>query len=251
VKYIASCSFGKDSLAMILKLLELNYPLDEVVYFDIGAEFESIYTNKELIKKELGKREIQFTELKPKHNFFYTMLEKEVYKRNGQKQSGYKWCGGLCRWGTTLKLNAIKENNKKYGDEFIVEYVGIAVDEQERLLRERVKRCENRLKLYPLAEWGMTEKGCLNHCYSKGFSWNENGIELYKVLDRVSCWCCRNKNLKELENMFLFLPDYWEKLKELQSKIDIPFRSDGKTVFDLENIFRNKNILFCGEKKDE
>ena len=114
MKYIASCSFGKDSLAMILKLLELNYPLDEVVYFDIGAEFESIYQNKERIKKELGKREIQFTELRPKQDFFYMMLEKEVHKRDGTIQHGYKWCGGMCRWGTTLKLNAIKENNKKF-----------------------------------------------------------------------------------------------------------------------------------------
>lgn len=247
VKYIASCSFGKDSLAMILKLLELNYPLDEIVYFDIGAEFESIYQNKQRVKELSRNRDILFTELKPKQDFFYLMLEKEVHKRNGVKQQGYKWCGGLCRWGTTLKLNAIKENNKKYGNEFIVEYVGIAVDEQKRLIRERVKRCNNRLKLYPLAEWGMTEKDCLDYCYSKGFNWNENGVELYKVLDRVSCWCCRNKNLKELENMFLFLPDYWKKLKELQSKIDIPFK-DRYSIFDLEKRFRERNILFCEVK---
>lgn len=248
MKYIASCSFGKDSLAMILKLLELNYPLDEIVYFDIGAEFGAIYRNKEKVKEILRNRDILFTEIKPKQDFFYTMLNKPVHKRNGKKQLGYKWCGGMCRWGTTLKLNAIKENNKKYGNEFIVEYVGIAVDEQERLLRERVKRCENRLKLYPLAEWGMTEKDCLQYCYSKGFSWEENGIELYKVLDRVSCWCCRNKNMKELENMFLFLPSYWEKMKELQLKIDIPFK-DKYTIFDLEKKFKENNILFCEVKE--
>lgn len=34
-KYIASCSFGKDSLAMIIKIKELGMPLDEVVYCDI------------------------------------------------------------------------------------------------------------------------------------------------------------------------------------------------------------------------
>lgn len=242
MKYIASCSFGKDSLAMILKLLELNYPLDEVVYFDIGAEFESIYQNKEKLKRILEEKNILFTELKPKQDFFYSMLEKPITKRTGQTQNGYKWCGGLCRWGTTLKLQAINENNRKYHDN-VIEYVGIAVDEQDRLLRQRVKRCSNRVKLYPLAEWGMTEMDCLNYCYSKGFSWNENGIELYKVLDRVSCWCCRNKNLKELENIFLFLPDYWEKLKELQSKIDIPFK-DRYSVFDLEKKFKAKNILF-------
>jgi hypothetical protein len=171
------------------------------------------------------------------------MLEKPVHKRNGTVQRGYKWCGGLCRWGTRLKLDAINKDRKKYGDDFIVEYVGIAVDEQDRVLRERVKRCDKRLKLYPLTEWGMTEKDCLEYCYSKGFSWNENGVELYSVLDRVSCWCCRNKNLKELENMYLFLPDYWKKLEELQSKIDIPFK-DKYSIFDLKEKFRKKNELF-------
>lgn len=242
MKYIASCSFGKDSLAMILKLLELNYPLDEVVYFDIGAEFKSIYENKEKIKKVLSEREIQFTELKPKKDFFYTMLQKPVNKRDGTTQNGYKWCGGLCRWGTTLKLEAISENNKKYENDFIVEYVGIALDETERILRERVKTCTNRLKLYPLAEWAMTEKDCLEYCYKQGYTWNEDGVDLYKILDRVSCWCCKNKNLKELENMFLYLPTYWQKLKELQAQIDIPFKQE-YSIFELEQKFKDKNSL--------
>ena len=32
MKYVASVSFGKDSLAMILRLIEENKPLDEVVF---------------------------------------------------------------------------------------------------------------------------------------------------------------------------------------------------------------------------
>ena len=34
MKYIASCSFGKDSLAMILTIIEHGLPLDEVVFYD-------------------------------------------------------------------------------------------------------------------------------------------------------------------------------------------------------------------------
>lgn len=230
---------GKDSLAMILKLLELGYPLDEVVYFDIGMEFNCIYKNLKKLEILLKSKGITLTVLKPEKSFLYTMLEKPVNKRDGTKQNGYKWCGGLCRWGTSLKLNAIKENNKKYGNDFIVEYVGIAVDEQERLLRERVKRCENRLKLYPLAEWGMTEKDCLSYCYSKGWDWQENNVELYSILDRVSCWCCKNKNLKELKNMFLYLPEYWDKLKNLQKQIEIPFKRN-YNIFDLEIKFKEE-----------
>lgn len=50
MKFIASVSFGKDSLAMLLRLLEEKYPLNEVVYFDIGVEFDSIRANAERMK---------------------------------------------------------------------------------------------------------------------------------------------------------------------------------------------------------
>lgn len=45
MKYIASCSCGKDSLAMVLMLIEKQYPLDYVLFFDAGKEFKSIYKN--------------------------------------------------------------------------------------------------------------------------------------------------------------------------------------------------------------
>lgn len=41
-KYIASVSFGKDSLAMLLMLIEKRYKLDEVVFYDTGMEFQAI-----------------------------------------------------------------------------------------------------------------------------------------------------------------------------------------------------------------
>lgn len=36
-KFVASVSFGKDSLAMLLKIIEEGLPLDEVVFYDTGA----------------------------------------------------------------------------------------------------------------------------------------------------------------------------------------------------------------------
>ena len=87
----------------------------------------------------------------------------------------------------------------------------------------------------------MTEKDCLDYCYKNGWNWLENDIALYSVLDRVSCWCCRNKNLKELKNIYNFLQNYWEKLRELQKKIDIPFRNKS-TIFELENQFKNQSL---------
>ena len=86
----------------------------------------------------------------------------------------------------------------------------------------------------------MIEKDCLQYCYDKGFNWEEDGIELYSILDRVSCWCCCNKNLKELKNYYKYLPNYWSKLKELQSKTDRPMKYNKYSVFDLEERFENE-----------
>ena len=33
--YIASCSFGKDSIATILTALEMNEPIDEVIFSEV------------------------------------------------------------------------------------------------------------------------------------------------------------------------------------------------------------------------
>ena len=230
MKYVASVSFGKDSLAMLLRLIEENKPLDEVVFYDTGMEFKCIYNIRDKVVPMLLENNIKYTELKPKEPFEYTMFDKPVKKRNGTISKGYSWCGGRCRWGTTEKLKAIE----KYCED-CYEYVGIAYDEPQRLNKERKGN-----KLFPLADWKMAEKECLQYCYDKGFNWEEDGIELYNILDRVSCWCCCNKNLKELKNYYKYLPNYWNKLKELQSKTDRPMKYNKYSVFDLEERFKNE-----------
>lgn len=231
MKYIASVSFGKDSLAMLLKLIEDKKPIDEVVFYDTGMEFKAIYNIRDKILPLLEKNNIKYTELKPKEPFLYTMFEKPVNKRDGNISYGYSWCGGRCRWGTTEKLKAIEKYCQ--GN---YEYVGIAYDEPKRLVKERKGH-----KLFPLADWQMTEKDCLEYCYKKGFNWQEDGIELYSILDRVSCWCCCNKNLKELRNYYKHLPSYWNKLKELQKKTSRPMKYNKYSVFDLEEKFKTEN----------
>ena len=49
MKYIASVSFGKDSLAMLLKIIDEKLPLDEVLFYDTGMEFKAIYSIRDKI----------------------------------------------------------------------------------------------------------------------------------------------------------------------------------------------------------
>ena len=226
MKYIANVSFGKDSLAMVLMLIEKGWPLDEVIFYDTGKEFQAIYRLRDKVKSFLESKGIRFTQLEPDKTFDYRMFEHKT--KSGK--TGYGWCGGRCRWGTTYKVAALD----KYGKGAHV-YIGIAADEHNRL-----QKSYGEAKSFPLVEWNMTESDCLAYCYSQGFDWNENGVELYKILDRVSCWCCRNKNLRELKSMYQHLPDYWQKLKEIQTLLPAPMKGDGKSVFDLERRFASE-----------
>lgn len=211
MKYIASCSCGKDSLAMILTLIEKEFPLDYVVFFDAGKEFESIYRNWNKLTVLLDKHNIKYKVLKPNNSFDYYFAEHVT--KTGKK--GYSWCGGVCRWMTTMKVKAINDFYDQF-NEPIVEYIGIANDEQDRIT---LKRNDKTVKVYPLALFNMTENDCLVKCYKNGFEWKEgNGVDLYDVLDRVSCYCCANKNLKELKAIYKHLPIYWQKLKDMQTK---------------------------------
>ena len=71
MKYIASCSCGKDSIAMVLTIIEKKIPLDYVIFFDTGKEFKSIYKNWEKLTEILRKNNIGYEKLQPSKSFDY------------------------------------------------------------------------------------------------------------------------------------------------------------------------------------
>jgi len=245
MKYIASVSFGKDSLAMLLRIMEEKKPLDAVVFYDTGMEFDAIYRIRDRMKPILSQVGINFIELHPSEPFLYSMLERPVKSRqDGSCHQGYAWCGGRCRWGTTAKTAAIRKFKKSISDE-VTDYVGIATDEPDRFEKEKSAG-----KVLPLVEWDMTEADCLSYCRHRGWNWSEKSpvtvsgmIDLYDILDRVSCWCCANKNLRELQNIYWYLPQYWSRLEDLQRQISRPFKgfykNEPQGIFELKRRFDN------------
>lgn len=218
--------------------------IDEVVTVDLGDDFPAIYDTLLFVASICLREKIKFTVL--------TIPETEEYRkyldRTGNEigmfrflafhhvkktgKTGYGWCGKQ-RWGTAIKRELLNKYYQAQG-KFIVEYVGIAADEAHRL---DISPHKNYAKVYPLVKWGMSEKDCLIYCYKSGIEWKQNGIRLYDILDRVSCMHCQQKNLKELRNIRKYIPDLWSDLMDWQKKIKYPYRSNGKSIFDLENRF--------------
>lgn len=173
-RHIASVSFGKDSLAMLLLILERRLPLDEVVFYDTGMEFKAIYDTRDRVLPLLTEHGVRYTELRPPRPFVFDMLDKPVNSKKNGLHYGYSWCGGCARWGTACKTHTLDQHAKEAGKN-VIQYIGIAADEPKRLERLALR------KVAPLAKFGFTESDALRYCYERGFVWSR----------RSSCPCTR------------------------------------------------------------
>ena len=73
--YVASLSGGKDSMAMVLRLMEKGWPLTHCMYYDTGMDFSCIRRNVEKIQPELEKYGCEVAILQPESHFLEENLE--------------------------------------------------------------------------------------------------------------------------------------------------------------------------------
>lgn len=244
--YAASFSGGKDSTAMVLRLIELGEPIDEVIFCDTTMEFPAMYRHIEKVKRVIESVGIKFTDLRSKQSFDYLMFEHRVNRRNTalQENIGYSWPGPLSRWCTrALKIQVIERYLKKIQSQYeLVQYIGLAADEGYRLERENNKGAD---KKHPLVEWGWDEEKCLKYCYDKGFDW-EGLYEIFRKekgrCPRVSCWCCPLQSFEDLRILRKKFPELWEELKDMDNRTWRKFRAD-YSVADIEKRFTLEETL--------
>ena len=135
-----------------------------------------------------------------------------------------RWCTSVLKDNPREKI--LRPLRKKYN---VIEYIGIAADEENRLKR---KRNQNSNHIHPLVDWGITEADCLKYCYDRGFDWGG----LYEHFSRVSCWCCPLQSLTELRKLRKLYPHLWKQLKAWDEKTWRNFRAD-YSVKELESRF--------------
>ena len=233
---VVSFSGGKDSTAMLLKMIEEDIPIDCILFCDTGLEFPQMYEHIDRVEKETG---LSITRVKAEQSFEYMMFEQPTKRgadspitiRYGEGMTGHGWAGPRMRWCTKKLKEEPRERFLKAFKPYyeMRHYVGIAADEQKRLER---KNNQNPNHVHPLVDWGMTEADCLEYCYSKGYDWGG----LYKIFDRVSCWCCPLQSLEDLRKLRLNFPELWEQLKDWDDRNFRTFRAD-YTVRELETRF--------------
>lgn len=231
MKHIISFSGGKDSTAMTLMLLEREREKYEIVFCDTGKEFPEMYRHIDKIERYIDK---SITVVKNDKSFDYWMFDHVKKNKNAKNPIGFGWALLFkSRWCTNyMKTGVItKYLSNSYGKNNYIEHIGIAFDEYGRYN----DKLSNKYKNYPLVEWKITEGEALKYCYDRGFDWEG----LYTRFNRVSCWCCPFANLKELRNLYVFYPELWEKLKDMDNRSWNSFR-ERYSVQDLEDRFREE-----------
>lgn len=211
MKHIASCSFGKDSLATVLLALEHGEPLDEVVYCEIMFDKNTsgeIPEHEAFIREKaipfLDKAGVKVKVLRSSKtylDYFFGVI------RGGERKGmihGFPLCG-MCAICRDCKLPPINEYKKTLSAD-TVQYIGIAKDEQERLMRLN----NNRISL--LDKYGVTENGAMALCHSHGLL-----SPIYEFTDRNGCFFCPNAKRKELRHLYDHHPNLWKKMLELQA----------------------------------
>ena len=88
----------------------------------------------------------------------------------------------------------------------VVQYVGIAHDEQERLIR-----LESGKTISLLAKYKMTERDAVDICRRAGLY-----SPAYAFTDRNGCFFCPNAKDRELRHLYDNHPDLWARLLACQ-----------------------------------
>ncbi len=229
MEYIASISYGKDSLAMLEVIRQNHLPLDRIVHVeimatrDIHADLPPMLDFKQkadkIILEKYGIAVEHISAPKSYEDYFYYVCNGKKSKNRGKiygfpLQKG-NWCNSRLK---KVILEKVQKN--------AVVYIGIAADEPRRFhnLTET--------KRSPLVEYGWTEKMCREWC-------KENGLlsPTYKSALRGGCWFCHNQSIGQLRILRKQYPDLWQLLLKWDKDSPVTFKGNGHTVHDLDKRF--------------
>lgn len=236
MKKIASCSFGKDSVAAIIVSEENGIHIDEAVYCRIMFD-NSI--SAEPPEHEAFIHEVAIPTLEKRYGIKTTIVQaKETYcdrffakyEHGGKIGQIYGFPMRRGAWcNSNLKMKPIADWKRQAGD--FLQVVGIAADETARIERKTVQG-----KMLPLVQFGITEASAFDICRRAGLL-----SPAYRCgRTRLGCWFCHNQRIAELRRLRKEHPELWEKLMELDAVSPCRF-TQRATLHDFDKRFSEED----------
>lgn len=242
MKYIASCSFGKDSLAAVICRAEHGEPVDEAVYCRImfddttSAELPEhedwIHSHAiPLLESRYGIKTAVVQAERTYCDYFYSRFQKgkKIGRIYGFPFRMGPWCNDR------LKVRPINKWQKQAGDYMPI--IGIAADEEKRIEKKAAQNA-----VLPLVVYGVSEAETFDICRKAGLlSPAYNGGRA-----RLGCWFCHNQRVGELRRLRSEHPSLWKKLMVLDRNSPVTFKP-GKTLCEYDRRFRREEAECAAE----
>ncbi len=237
MKYIASISYGKDSLAMLEVIRRNKMPLDHIIHAEVMAtptihadlppmvEFKA---HADRVIKQMFGIEVEHIRA-PKSYEEYFYRKRKSGKAAGQIYGFPMIRGAWCN--DRLKTGPLEKRQRQFGE--YVAYIGIAANEANRRHRLSDK------KRSPLVEHDVNEQRCWDWC-------KDNGLlsPIYTRATRGGCWFCHNQSIGQLRILRKNYPDYWQMLLAWDKDSPVTFKP-GATVADFEKRFDLEDRQIC------
>lgn len=223
---VVSYGGGVDSTAMILRMIDEKIPIDYVVFADTGVEIPETYETLKHMQKLLDENSIPLVTVR---NFGMITLLQRCIKRNVFPDTYRRWCT------RDFKIAPIHKFYKKTLKGFINEFMGIDCAETKRI---RIAKEPFIKKCYPLVDWKMDRKACLQYIEDKEFPFTI----------KSGCYFCPFNS-----------PTRWQWLKKTHPKLfalsvklermskHFPKKTLAKGGLDnVDNLQTNENDDYCG-----
>lgn len=216
--YVCGWSGGKDSTASIILAHEYGEPLDLILYsevmfdlkHDISGELKAhtqFIREKAIPLFESWGYEVKI--VRAQKDFldeFYSVIEKpRKYQEHKGMYRGFP--GNCCHIRRDLKIKPAQDYLKTI-TEPITQYMGIAADEEERLVSLE------RYHLFSLLDkYNLTEEDAFAICKKYDLL-----SPCYELSERGGCWFCPYAKLKEVAAVKKDMPDVWARYVSLENE---------------------------------
>jgi len=209
---IAKLSGGRDSSAMVLKMLENGEHIDEIIFSDTQQEFPEMYEYldrfERYIKENYGKKILRLAHKRGES------FEDWVF---GTLKSGKLkgWVRGLpnitnkCYWQRESKSNPVDHWIKENKIENPTLCIGYTASESKR-----VKKTTHDNKRFPLIEYSMCEGDIDSYLESHNLV-----NPLYKHYNRTGCAMCPYQHIRGYFILYKKYPKIWEWMKNIEKRL--------------------------------
>jgi 3'-phosphoadenosine 5'-phosphosulfate sulfotransferase (PAPS reductase)/FAD synthetase len=193
-KHILSFGAGLNSTALLLFLINNNYPLDEVIFADTGGELPETYAHLGTVNNYLIKHDIPLRIVRSKSGTLYNKcMQRKVIPSQ------------VWRWSTRdYKITPIYSYYRSL-NVHVNQYLGIAYEERDRMRESCAEYVTN---IFPLIDNKLDRQDCIDLIYLTDYE--------FPTLHRSGCFFCPFNSLSRWKELYEKHKELYQKALELE-----------------------------------